>query len=83
MIIEKINRPSRRKVMLSDLEIGEIFEYCDGLYIRIESNKEGMGEYCTVGLEDGEIHFYNDMYVKRFRKDFTIKYSDADLEEWI
>lgn len=82
MIIEKINRPSRRKTMLSDLETGEIFEYCEGLYIRIESNEEREGEYCVVGLEDGEVYFYHDMCVKKLRKDFTIKYSDADLEEW-
>jgi hypothetical protein len=82
MIIEKINRPSRRKTMLSDLKMGEIFEYCDSLYIRIESNEERVGEYCVVGLEDGEVYFYNDVSVKKLRENFTIKYSDADLEEW-
>lgn len=83
MIIEKINKPSCKKVMLSDLKMGEIFEYCEGLYIRIESDEERVGEYCVVGLEDGEVYFYSDVSVKKLRKDFTIKYSDADLEDWV
>lgn len=83
MIIEKVGCPSRRKILLRDLNAGDMFELWEEIYI-VDTAEIDEGYTSTTHLKTGEcVAHANNTPVKRFREDFVIKYSDADLEEWV